>query len=175
MNSGVAVRQASSKDCERVGHLVYELLTELYPDTAHDRGGFIDAARALLSGSEGVWSFLATTPDDREVGVITLNECAAIYSGGRFGEIPEFYVEPGFRSKGVGALLVEAAVAFGRERGWPNIEVGAPMVPTWQRTFDFYLRHGFQEVGPRLDLTFATGDTTQPTSPQAAARRSRRS
>ncbi len=153
MKSEVAVRQASSKEFERVGHLVYELLTELYPDTAHKRSVFVDTARTLLTGSGGVWSFLATTPDDRDVGVVTLNECAAIYAGGRFGEISEFYVVPGFRSKGVGALLVEAAVAFGRERGWPDIEVGAPSVPTWQRTVDFYLRHGFEEVGPRLDLT----------------------
>ncbi len=153
MNPEVAVRQASSKDCERVGQLVYELLTELYPGAAYQRNAFVDAARTLLTGSEGVWSYLATTSADRDVGVVTLNECAAIYAGGRFGEISELYVVPGFRSEGVGALLVEAAVAFGRERGWPNIEVGAPSVPTWQRTVDFYLRHGFEEVGPRLDLT----------------------
>ena len=50
-------------------------------------------------------------------------------------------------------MLIEAAVVLGRERGWPNIEVGAPSVPAWQRTVDFYLRSGFEEVGPRLDLT----------------------
>jgi GNAT superfamily N-acetyltransferase len=60
---------------------------------------------------------------------------------------------PDFRSAGVGARLIEASIAFGRERGWPNIEVGAPSPPTWQRTVDFYRRHGFEEVGPRLDLT----------------------
>ncbi len=152
MNSEVAVRQASSKEFERVGHLVYELLTELYPDAAHKRSVFVDTARTLLTGSGAVWSFLATTPDDRDVGVVTLNECAAIYAGGRFGEISEFYVVPDSRSKGVGALLIEAAVAFGRERGWLDMEVGAPSIPTWQRTVDFYLRHGFEEVGPRLDL-----------------------
>ena len=53
--------------------------------------------------------------DPRDVGVVTLNECAAIYSGGRFGEISELYVVPDYRSKGVGAMLMEAAVALGRE------------------------------------------------------------
>ena len=81
-----------------------------------------------------------------------LIECAAIYAGGRFGEISEFYVVPDFRSKGVGALMIEVAVAFGHERGWPHIAVGAPSVPIWQRTVDFYLSCGFDEVGPRLEL-----------------------
>jgi GNAT superfamily N-acetyltransferase len=73
--------------------------------------------------------------------------------GGRFGEICELYVVPDYRSKGVGALLIEAAVSFGRKRGWLGIEVGTPSAPTWQRTIDFYRRHGFEEVGPSLDLT----------------------
>ena len=152
MGSDVVVWQASPAQAERVGHLVYELLSELYPELGYEREKFIDTAGKLLVAGEGVWSFLAKTHDERDVGVIMLNECAAIYSGGRFGEITELYVVPDFRSKGVGAQLIEAAVALGRERGWPDIEVGAPSVPAWQRTVDFYLRHGFDEVGPRLDL-----------------------
>ena len=96
---------------------------------------------------------MATTTDDRDVGVVMLNECAAIYAGGRFGEISELYVVPDARSKKVGALLIEAAAAFGRTRGWPFIEVGAPSVPVWQRTVDFYLKLAFEEIGPRLQIT----------------------
>jgi GNAT superfamily N-acetyltransferase len=135
--------------------LVYELLAEIYPDGGYKRDVFVETARALLTGNEGVWSFLATTHDDRDVGVVTINECAAISSGGRFGEISELYVVPDYRSKGVGALLIDATVGFGRERGWHSIEVGTPSVPRWQRTVDFYLGHGFEEVGPRLDLQFS--------------------
>ena len=155
MKPEVVVRQADPVEFESVGHLVYELLMELYPDAAYQRDVFADTATTLLTGREGVWSFLAKTPDQRNVGVVTLNECAAIYAGGRFGEISEFYVVPDSRSKGVGTLLIEAVIAFGRERGWRNIEVGAPSPPTWRRTIDFYLRHGFEEVGPRLDLELA--------------------
>ena len=32
------------------------------------------------------------------------------------------------------------------------MEVGAPDLPSWQRSYDFYLNHGFKEVGPRLEL-----------------------
>ena len=152
MELETVVRQATPAQAEQVGSLVYELLSELYPELGYAREKCVAVAGKLLAGCESVWSFLATTRDERDVGVIMLNECAAIYSGGQFGEISELYVAPDFRSKGVGAQLIEAAVSFGRERGWPDIEVGAPGVPTWQRTVDFYLRHGFDEVGPRLDL-----------------------
>ena len=83
-------------------------------------------------------------------GVVGLNECKAIYAHGAFGEIAELYVEPRFRSAGVGGQLVEAAVAHGRSRNWSMLEVGAPDVPRWQSTVDFYVRRGFVEVGPRL-------------------------
>jgi GNAT superfamily N-acetyltransferase len=153
MDAGIVVRRVGAREFERVGRLIYELLAELYPELGYERDGCIDSARTLLAGGDAVWSFLATTRDDRDLGVVTLNECAAIYAGGRFGEISELYVVPDGRSKNVGARLTEAAAAFGRERGWPFIEVGAPSVPAWQRTVDFYLKHGFEEIGPRLQLT----------------------
>ena len=152
MTPRIVVQQAGPNEAERVGRLACSLLAELYPDSKFERIFFTEAARALLGGSEGVWAFLATTSGARDVGLVTLNECAAIYAGGHFGEISEMYVVPDYRSKSVGALLIETAISFGRERGWPDIEVGAPSPPRWQRTVDFYLRHGFEEVGPRLDL-----------------------
>jgi hypothetical protein len=48
-------------------------------------------------------------------------------------------------------------VAHGHTRHWSMIEVGAPDVPRWQSTVDFYLRRGFVEVGPRLYRELKTG------------------
>ena len=50
----------------------------------------------------------------------------------------------------VGAGLLSAALTFARARGWRRLEVGAPAVPRFQRTVNFYVRTGFVEVGPRL-------------------------
>jgi GNAT superfamily N-acetyltransferase len=50
----------------------------------------------------------------------------------------------------LGGALLKAAVAFGHERGWHHLEVGAPTVPRFQRTVTFYPKNGFTEVGPRL-------------------------
>jgi len=153
MESEIVVEQAGAEAFERVGRLTYALLVELFPEGGYECDTCVDSAKALLAGDEGVWAFLATTRDGRDVGVVTLNECAAIYASGRFGEISELYVTPDARSKQVGALLIEAATRFGRKRKWPFIEVGSPSVPTWQRTVDFYLKRGFEEIGPRLQLT----------------------
>ena len=152
MESDFVVMQAAPADFERVGRLIFELLDELFPELGYQREVCIATAKALLASGVNVWSFLATRSDERDIGVVTLNECSAIYAGGQFGEISELYVAPDYRSIGVGARHIGAAAEFGRERGWPDLEVGAPSVPAWQRTVDFYLRNGFEEVGPRLDL-----------------------
>ena len=153
MESDFLVTQATPTDFERVGGLTFDLLDELFPELGYQREACIATAKTLLMDGTSVWSFIATQADGSDIGVVMLNECSAIYSGGQFGEISELYVAPDARSTGVGAKLVAVAAEFGRERGWPNLEVGAPRVPVGQRTVDFYLRNGFEEIGPRLDLT----------------------
>jgi GNAT superfamily N-acetyltransferase len=89
---------------------------------------------------------------DEVVGMINLNECAAIYVGGKFGEVTELYVKPDFRSQKIGEQLIAKASGFARERGWSVLEVGAPDAPRSQRTVNFYLNNGFSEIGPRLEI-----------------------
>ena len=110
------------------------------------------STEGLLGEDSGVWVFLAEDECGDAAGILTLNECASIYAGGRFGEISELYVTPQARSKGLGPELLEEAMKFGRTRGWGRLEVGAPDVPRWSRTVSFYLSNGFVEVGPRLKL-----------------------
>jgi GNAT superfamily N-acetyltransferase len=138
-----------------VGTLVGRLLAELYPDLAHiyQPERLIPVAEQLLGRAETVFAFVATDSDDRTVGVLTLNRCEAIYAFGHFGEISEVYVDPDYRSYGIGAELLAAAIAFARSKQWSMLEVGAPDVPRWQKTVDFYARNGFVEVGPRLFLS----------------------
>lgn len=138
-----------------VGTLVSRLLAELYPDLAYTYRSerLIAVAEQLLGRAETVFAFVVTDSDDQAVGVLTLNRCASIYAFGYFGEISEVYVDPRYRSYGIGAELLAAAIAFARLKGWSMLEVGAPDVPRWQKTVDFYARNGFVEVGPRLYLS----------------------
>ena len=150
----VDVQIASSDDHEVVTSLVLRLLTELYDPTewGYSRETLAPAVKKLLSDGTGYWAFLARVSGAVPVGIIALNQCSAIYAFGHFGEISELYVDPEYRSAGVGGALVRAAIDFGRDRGWSLLEVGAPDVPRWQRTLEFYERCGFSVIGPRLTL-----------------------
>ena len=150
------IRPAQSQDAEQVGNMISRLLCELYPQLSgqYQPEATIATARRLLD--DRAYCALLVVGGDIG-GVVGLNECKAIYAHGAFGEIAELYVEPRFRSAGVGGKLVEAAVAHGRSRNWSMIEVGAPDVSRWQSTVDFYLRRGFVEIGPRLYRELKTG------------------
>ena len=150
----INIRQANRSDVNIVADLVYALLSELTPPDA--KPPLLEVVRAaaesVLNENTAVWAFLATDDLGNAIGVLTLNECASIYAGGKFGEISELYVTPIARSIGVGPELLRRAVTFGRKKEWGRLEVGAPDVPRWSRTVSFYLNNGFIEVGPRLKL-----------------------
>lgn len=151
----IIVERARPDEYETVGLLVNRLLIELFPDddAYREPGKYISAARYLLESGDNVWALVAKTTIGEVVGILTLNECAAIYAGGNFGEISELYVDSSQRSSGVGAKLIDAAKHFAIQKGWPEIEVGAPPQPEWRRTIDFYTSRGFVYSGPRLYLT----------------------
>jgi GNAT superfamily N-acetyltransferase len=144
------IRRADPTDASAVARLVDALLTELSgsPSRYAER---LATAHRLLAERERIFGLLAIE-EQFPVGVIMVSESASIYAGGAFGVITELYVVPEKRSAGVAELLVDAAVALGRERSWSRVEVGAPHQPAWERSLKFYLRNGFVEVGPRLQL-----------------------
>lgn len=154
VNPKTEIRLATLAEATIVGELAYKMESELWPDALDSlkEADFVRAAHLLLQPHTGLWAFLAIAESRQHIGVLTLNKCAAIYAGGFFGEIADLYVSPSWRSTGIGKRLVDAAVAFSRNRCWPFLEVGAPSLPRWQRTFDFYKRLGFKEIGPRLEL-----------------------
>lgn len=131
-----------------IAEFVHDLLYELSNGDGPDLETVTSSVHSVLQNDlvTSVAAYDCETP----VGLMMLNECAAIYAGGKFGEISELYVLPAYRSKGVATKLIEAAVVEGRTRGWKRLEVGAPSQPAWMRTLQFYLQNGFDEVGPRL-------------------------
>ncbi|MFN7941627.1 MAG: GNAT family N-acetyltransferase [Thermoanaerobaculia bacterium] len=105
--------------------------------------------------------FVAVDSAGAIVGVLTLAEVFAVYTQGYHGVINEMYVRPAYRSAGVGASLIDAAVAFGAERGWTRIEVTAPESPRWMRSRRFYEVLGFVFTGPKLKILLPIGGGQQ--------------
>ena len=153
MANELRINQASVADAPVVANYVTGLLAELF-DVERDPVATEATARKLLATPDLFAAFVAYRVD-QPVGVLTLTTCVSIYAGGRFGEIAELCVDPDARSAGIGEALIAAASAYGRERGWSRLEVGAPPAARWARTIEFYERNGFTEIGPRLGLSLA--------------------
>ena len=116
-------------------------------------GDTVVRARSWLK--DGLYTVLLAHEGEEPLGFLALHESYALYTEGAYGTIPEFYVCPAHRSKGVGAALLEEARRLGQSRGWRRLEVTTPPLPQFDRTMAFYQRKGFSLSGGRklkLDL-----------------------
>ncbi|GJL67340.1 MAG: acetyltransferase [Nitrospirales bacterium] len=148
------IRQATVRDAETVAHLIKQLLEEIMRETnmpSFDVNVELmhTQARQYIASEQYV-VFLAILEGREELlGLVSVCECCALYAGGTFGVIPECYVRPTFRSKGIGGKLMAAVKDYGKEKNWKRLEVTTPPLPTFQRTLSFYQQVGFDVSGGR--------------------------
>jgi GNAT superfamily N-acetyltransferase len=144
------VRQADDGDVEEVATAVESLLGEL--------GGRMPAraqmeaeVQALLDDPQG-GSVLIAEADGKIVGVLTASWQRAIHVPGVYATVQDLWVDEAWRSRGVGAELVEAIASQARTRGVSRLEVGLPRetFAAIASTESFYRRNGFEPLGPRL-------------------------
>jgi GNAT superfamily N-acetyltransferase len=139
------------EDAEIVFDWVLRLLRELGEEG--EEVGELNRKRVLSAWKERKDKYhvlVARESTGQIVGVLTLSAGFAIYANGEYGVIDEMYVDPEHRSAGVGAMLVEAAVKIGREKGWKRLDVTAPESERWARTRHFYEKLKFVFTGPKL-------------------------
>ena len=153
-NGSVSIRHATSADKDAVGELAHRLLLDI-DSPRFDPQGYAAAASELLDSNSGFIAYLAVTgggngTDEKVVGLITLAETCALFSGGRFGELQEFYIDPEYRSGGLGQRMLHFAVAEGKRRKWQRLQVNAPSPEKSQRSYDFYRKAGFEDIGPLM-------------------------
>jgi GNAT superfamily N-acetyltransferase len=143
----IKAEKQHSKDIIRlVTELISELSGKRFVIDEFEATKFIERA-----GGNGKYiAFLVLDDSQNALGIITVGESGAVYAGGAFGVIHEFYIAPEIRSNGLGNQLIEKVKKTAIDMGWKRLEVGAPPYPEWERTKSFYLREGFVETGPRL-------------------------
>jgi GNAT superfamily N-acetyltransferase len=150
MKSAFTIRKAVIGDAETVSRLVEELFAELgHIPLVTGFNQSVAFSKDILQNDEYV-VLLAIDSKGLAAGVLTLSEGISIYAGGKFGVIREFYVVPKMRSKGIGKALFEKAKEFSQNKGWKRVEVTLPSKEKHFRTYTFYTREGFREIGPRL-------------------------
>ncbi|MGF1735768.1 N-acetyltransferase family protein [Photobacterium satsumensis] len=147
------IELATPSDSPQIGTMIYQMECELWGDDVEQLclQTFIETSTELMK-DDRYWVFKAVDANRDMVGLLTVGQNAAIFAGGYFGEIMEVYISQDLRSKGVGAALVEHAKAFSIAKGWKYLAVGAPSQPAWKKTLQFYLKCGFTEVGPKLEM-----------------------
>lgn len=149
----ILVEQATARDADEVALLVGKLLGEIMQAIGAKVFDFdVRESKQLLRSfiNMGRYSaFVARNDEARIIGLITLSGSYALYAGGLFGTIPEFYVEPEWRSRGVGSALADAARAHACSHGWHRLEVTTPPLPQFGRTLAFYESQGFAVTGGR--------------------------
>jgi GNAT superfamily N-acetyltransferase len=143
------IKRAELKDSYSIVILVQSLLSELHKkDVDLNLECSVEVCSRIIANDDN--RIFIALDKEKVIGVITVVQSMAIYAGGRFGIINEFYVLPEYRSCGVGNLLIEETIKLGKSKEWHRIEVGAPNENNWQRTIDFYIRENFTPIGPRL-------------------------
>jgi GNAT superfamily N-acetyltransferase len=150
----IRIDRAQPDDALVIAMMVGELLHEIMTAVKEKVFGFDQdetTARARVWIKDGKYSVWVARDGARSepLGFLSLCESYALYTEGPYGTIPEFFVRPAHRSKGVGTALLTEAKRVGRTRGWRRLEVTTPSLPQFDRTVAFYQRQGFNISGGR--------------------------
>jgi GNAT superfamily N-acetyltransferase len=143
---------ATESDAEVIAKFVVKLTEEIFLKTSVNFFSInleetIARCRELIRDKN--YGAIIGYMEDQPVAMSTFTESYALYAGGKIGIIPEFYVDPIFRSSGVGAKLISAIKDYGRDQGWTCIELCTPPLPEFERTLGFYQNNGLMAVGGR--------------------------
>ncbi|HEY3435607.1 MAG TPA: GNAT family N-acetyltransferase [Solirubrobacterales bacterium] len=144
------VREAGADDIEAVATAVEALLLEL-GGRRPERSDLETEVRAHLDDPDGA-SVLIAEADGEVVGLLSASWQRAIHVPGVYATIQDLWVDEAWRSRGVGAELVEAVASQARARGVSRLEVGLPRetFAAIASTESFYSRNGFEHLGPRM-------------------------
>ncbi len=118
----VRIDPALPEDASAIATMVGELLHEIMAAIGEPVFGFDHnqtAARARAWLTEGRYRVLIARDGmgQEPLGFLALYEGYALYAEGALGTIPELFVRPACRSKGIGAALVAEAKRIGRSKG----------------------------------------------------------
>jgi GNAT superfamily N-acetyltransferase len=148
----VRIAPALPEDADVIAPMVGELLHEIMAAVEEKAFNFHQqdtAARARAWLSDGSYLVLLASVREAAVGFLALYQSYALYAEGIYGTIPEFYVRPSHRSRGIGTALIAESKKVGLARGWRRLEVTTPPLPQFDRTRAFYEGRGFTVSGGR--------------------------
>jgi GNAT superfamily N-acetyltransferase len=144
------IRPAARADVAAIAAAVERLLVEL-GGRRPPRPELEAEIRAALE-DPGVGALIVAEAGGEVVGVLSASWQRALHVPGRYATIQDLWVDEAWRSRRVGAGLVDALAALCKEQGVARIEVGLPResFPAIGATEVFYRVNGFEHLGPRM-------------------------
>ncbi|MEO0587993.1 MAG: GNAT family N-acetyltransferase [Planctomycetota bacterium] len=140
MAAQVVVRDATDADVPVMASLLGELFAqevEFRPDRTKQEAGL----RAVLHAPHAGRLIVAEADDDGVVGVATLLWVPSTALGGLTGVLDDFVVRADQRGRGVGSILLDAALAAARDAGCLRVKLQTDAENlSAQRLYE---RHGF--------------------------------
>ena len=152
--AGVAIRRATAADARPVATMITRLVgefVEVGPEASGPDDGVLACARRMLALRDSVFGLIAEA-EGAPVGVLMVNERAALTAGDVYGKLTELYICPRWRGRGVAGALLDAAAALGRERGWTRLEIGRPTTLDRSKAEALFAAKGFRPADQRLRL-----------------------
>jgi GNAT superfamily N-acetyltransferase len=148
--AGWTIRPAAAADVAAIAAAVERLLVEL-GGRRPPRQDLEAEIRAALE-DPGVGALIVAEAGGEIVGVLSASWQRALHVPGRYATIQDLWTHPDWRSRSVGAGLVDELADLCRAQGVARIEVGLPResFDAIRATEAFYLRNGFEQLGPRL-------------------------
>lgn len=118
MQNTPIIRKAGPDDLEAVYQMICALKDELL-----DRETF---SRVYLNNiyHQDCYYIIATI-EDKPVGFISLHIQQLLHHNGAVGEVQELYIKPEHRAKGIGKLLMNAAIAHAKTKQVKSLEVAS--------------------------------------------------
>jgi branched-chain amino acid aminotransferase len=154
LEGSTQIRQARLNDTPGILSGIGALLSELRAIPSPAPPATESLCRRIITGETGGAIFVGTPLPDNEriIGILGLSVQEALHLGGKYALIQELWVDPDYRSAGVGTSLIDACVRYCQENELHTLEVCLPryQVATLSSTQKFYESCGFVGLGPRM-------------------------
>jgi len=141
--NNILIREATGSDLPAIGKLLEDLADAMDNTEGIDNGIALKTCEHLLNDDNS--HFLVAAKEKAPVGFINFTVRQTILHRSPSGLIDELVVADGYRNKGVGTQLVQAAIEKCRQFGCCEVE--ASTEKTNLKAREFYKQCGFEERG----------------------------
>ena len=117
-NNTPTIRKATAADLETVYQMICALRDEVL-----DRQAFSQVYLHNIDHPDCYYCI--ASKEDKLVGFISLHIQQLLHHSGAVGEIQEFYMDPEYRGKGIGKLLMAAAKSHAAAKAIKSLEVAS--------------------------------------------------